>query len=93
VLALIAAALWGGYQWTQTRFFVGAEDGTVVIFRGVQQDIGPISLSTPYQDTGISLDSLSDFTRATVEGTISATSLDDARRIVESISETAGGGE
>ena len=47
VLGLIAAALYGGYQWTQTRYFVGADEDTVVIFRGVQQDIGPISLSTP----------------------------------------------
>ena len=61
-----------GYQWTQTRYFVGADEDTVVIFRGVQQDIGPISLSTPYEDTGIPLDSLSDFARATVEQTISA---------------------
>ncbi len=92
VLGLIAAALYGGYQWTQTRYFVGGDEDTVVIFRGIQQDIGPISMSTPYEDTGISLDSLSDFARTTVQQTIPATSLDDARRIVNSISETAGGG-
>ena len=63
-----------------------------MIYQGVQQDIGPISLSTPYEDTGIPLDSLSDFARATVEQTISASSLDDARRIVTTISDTAGGG-
>ena len=92
VLGLIAVALYGGYQWTQTRYFVGGDEDTVVIFRGIQQDIGPISLSTPYEDTDIPLDSLSDFARATVQQTISASSLEDARRIVNSISETAGGG-
>jgi protein phosphatase len=92
VLGLIAAALYGGYQWTQTRFFVGADEDTVVIYQGIQQDIGPISLSTSFEDTGIPLDSLSDFARATIEQTISASSLDDARRIVTSISDTAGGG-
>jgi protein phosphatase len=92
VLALIAGALWIGYQWTQTRFFVGADDDTVVIYQGVQQNIGPIVLSTPYEDTQIPLDSLSDFARATVEQTISASSLSDARRIVASISDTAEGG-
>jgi protein phosphatase len=70
---------------------VGADEDTVVIYQGVQQNIGPISLSTPYEDTGIPLDSLSDFARATVEGTISASSLADARRIVADISDLAGG--
>src|SRR6478735_11749599 len=88
VLGLIVAALYGGYQWTQTRYYVGADDDTVVIFRGVQQDIGPITLSTPFEDTGIPLASLAEFERAMVEGTISAASLEDARRIVTSISAT-----
>jgi protein phosphatase len=92
VLALLAGGLWIAYQWTQTRYFVGADDDTVVIYQGVQQNIGPISLSTPYEDTDIPLDSLSDFARATVEQTISASSLSDARRIVTSISDTAEGG-
>ena len=52
VLALIGSLLLlGAYNWTQTRYFVGADDDTVVIFQGIQQDIGPISLSTPYEDT------------------------------------------
>ena len=91
VLVLLAGAAWIGYQWTQTRYFVGADEDTVVIYQGVQQNIGPISLSTRYEDTEIPLDSLSDFARATVEGTISASSLSDARRIVADISDLAGG--
>ena len=91
VLVIIAGAAWLGYQWTQTRYFVGADQDTVVIYQGVQQNIGPISLSTPYEDTGIPLDSLSDFARATVEGTISANSLSHARQIVSGISDLAGG--
>ena len=92
VLAIIAGALWIGYQWTQTRYYVGVDEDTVVIFQGVQQGIGPISLSTPYEDTEIPLDSLPEFARATVEQTISASSLSDARRIVATILETSGGG-
>ncbi|GAA5084513.1 protein phosphatase 2C domain-containing protein [Microbacterium yannicii] len=92
VLVLIAGAAWLGYQWTQTRYFVGADEDTVVIYQGVQQNIGPISLSTPYEDTEIPLDSLSEFARATVEGTISANSLTHARQIVSGISDLSGGG-
>jgi protein phosphatase len=91
VLGMLAAGLWLGYQFTQTRYFVGADEDTVVIFQGIQQNIGPISLSTPYEDTGIPLDSLSNFARATVEDTITAGSLADARRIVADIEVLAGG--
>jgi hypothetical protein len=92
VLGMISSALWLGYQYTQTRYFVGADEDTVVIFQGIQQNLGPIALSTPYEDTGIPLDSLTEFAQAIVEQTIPASSLSDARRIVASISETGGGG-
>ncbi|KAA9134508.1 Stp1/IreP family PP2C-type Ser/Thr phosphatase [Microbacterium caowuchunii] len=82
VLAVIAGALFLGYNWTQTRYFVGADDDSVVIYQGVQQSIGPISLSSPYEDTGIALADLSPFDRQTVESTISARSLADAKLIV-----------
>lgn len=88
VVLAIVVALFVAYQWTQTRFFVGADDDTVVIYRGIQQSIGPISLSSPYEDTGIDLENLTDFTRTTVEDTISAASLQDARRIVTSLTNT-----
>jgi PPM family protein phosphatase len=89
VLGILAGAMWIGYQWTQTRYFVGSDEDTVVIYRGVQQGIGPIALSTPYEDTEIPLDSLSEFARSTVEQTISASSLSNARQIVATISDTA----
>ncbi len=91
VLLILAGAAWVGYQWTQTRYFVGADEDTVVIYQGVQQNIGPISLSTPYEDTGIPLDSLPEFARVQVKGTISADSLSHARQIVTGISDLAGG--
>ncbi|MCX6503379.1 MAG: protein phosphatase 2C domain-containing protein [Microbacterium sp.] len=83
VLAAIAAAVITGYNWTQTRYYVGADDDTVVIYRGVQQSIGPLALSTPYEDTGILLADLTPFDRLTVESTISARSLADAEAIVQ----------
>ncbi|MCR2813026.1 protein phosphatase 2C domain-containing protein [Microbacterium sp. zg.Y1090] len=89
VLVLLAGGLFAGYSWTQTRFYVGADDDTVVIYRGIQQTIGPLSLSTPYRDTGIELADLPAFVRDSVEQTISAGSLDDARRIVTQLRDTA----
>jgi len=85
VLIVLGALTWGAiasYQWTQTRYFVGEVDGQVVIFQGVQQNIGPISLSTPFEPTGIPLDSLPLFIQESVEETLPASSLDEARDIV-----------
>jgi PPM family protein phosphatase len=89
VLAAIVLGLFAGYSWTQTLYYVGADDDTVVVYRGIQQSLGPITLSTPYEDTGIPLANLSDFERSTVEGTISARSLSDAELIVARLRENA----
>lgn len=80
--ALIVTALLVGYRWTQTRYFVGANGSTVAIFKGVQQDIGPIALSEVFEETSIRVDSLSMFEQQRVVDTITADSLDDARQIV-----------
>ena len=83
VLAGLGFGLYAGYAWTQTRYYVGTDENSVVIYRGIQQSIGPLSLSTVYEDTDVELAELSEFDRQTVEATISASSLDDAQRIVD----------
>ncbi|WP_213816821.1 PP2C family serine/threonine-protein phosphatase [Glaciihabitans sp. dw_435] len=83
----IAAGIVLGYQWTQSHYFVGSDNGTVAIFRGVQQNLGPISLSSVYQTTTISIDTLPAFTQTSVESTISATDLEQARAIVERLAD------
>jgi serine/threonine protein phosphatase PrpC len=83
VLALIVAAAIIGYQFTQTRYYVGVDKGQVAIFQGVQQDIGPIKLSHVVQATTIRVDKLTAFNRQSVEATISANDLGDAHRIVD----------
>lgn len=84
-LAAFAVALFGAYSWTQTRYFIGADDDTVVIFRGIQQDLGPLSLSSVHDDTGILLADLPAYQRNEVEQTISARSLADAVAIVDNL--------
>ncbi|MFM9876997.1 MAG: PP2C family protein-serine/threonine phosphatase [Rhodoglobus sp.] len=87
VAAVIAAVLVAGYQFTQRHFFVGASDGRVAIFQGVQQDIGPIELSHVYEKTTIDLSALPLYQRTQVEATINAQDLADARRIVDKLSD------
>jgi len=85
IVLAITAGLIAAYQWTQTRYFVGTNGTTVAIFQGVQQDLGPIELSHVYTETSIQLDSLSSFTRDSIEATISADDLADAQRIVDQL--------
>ena len=82
VLALVGGSILG-YQWTQTRYFVGVEGNSVAIFRGVQQDLGPIKLSSVYETTDVAVDDLRVYDRQQVENTINAPSLDGAKVIVD----------
>ncbi len=87
VIAAIIAAAIIGYQWTQTHYFVGSYDGRVAIYQGVQQDIGPISLSHVLQETTIELADLPMSRQDAVEATINADDLADARRIIEALAD------
>lgn len=89
VLVMLGVAAFAAYSWTQTRYFVGADDDSVVVFQGVQQNIGPITLSTPLEDTGILLADLPPYQRTTVEHTINARSLSDALAIVDRLRASA----
>ena len=82
VLAIVGAGF-VGYQLTQSRYFVGVEGSTVAIYQGVQQDLGPLSLSSVYEDTKLEVSELRVYDRQQVEKTISATSLADALLILE----------
>ena len=85
VAGLIIAACVIGYEFTQRHYFVGAQDGRVTIFQGVQQDIGPISLSHVYKTTTLQVSDLPAYQRETVEATINADDLDDAQRIIDQL--------
>jgi len=82
--ALVTAAI-VGYNLTQQRYFVGASGGKVAIFQGVQQNLGPIVLSRLVEETAIRLDELPMFRRDSVERTINAEDLEDARRIIDQL--------
>ncbi|WP_439565749.1 PP2C family protein-serine/threonine phosphatase [Microcella sp.] len=83
VAGLVVTALAAGYQWTQSRYFIGVSDGNVAIFQGVQQGIGPFSLSSVYFESDIAVDELSPFSRERVESTINASDLPDALSIID----------
>ena len=84
-LALLGLVGIFGYVWTQSQFFVGSDEDSVVIYRGVNADFGTIPLNTVVRDTNIPLTSLSQFLRTSVELTIPKSSLEEALLVVERI--------
>ena len=87
VIAAIVAAGILGYQYTQRQYFVGVVDGKVAIYKGVQQDIGPIKLSHLYQTTTIEVEDLPLYNQQQVEATINADSLARAQELVDVLSD------
>ncbi|MCN9242088.1 Stp1/IreP family PP2C-type Ser/Thr phosphatase [Streptomyces sp. RY43-2] len=49
-LALVGGGLYGGYRWTQTQYYVGAEGEHVALYRGISQDLAWLSLSKVQKD-------------------------------------------
>lgn len=87
VLVVIMGA-WG-YVWTQTQYFVGAVDGKVAIYKGVPQELGPISLSEIDTVSAVPLESLPEYSRQRVESSIPAESRDHAQSIIRELLVTA----
>ncbi|WP_461173184.1 protein phosphatase 2C domain-containing protein [Arthrobacter sp. Z1-9] len=85
VLVLLTIALWLGYAWTQTRYYVGEFDSRVAIFNGVSQRLGPIQLSSLETVTEIRMDALPPFSQQRVRQTVPAQDLYDAQRIVKNL--------
>jgi PPM family protein phosphatase len=89
IVGIASYGLFLAYEYTQTRFFVGVNDGYVVIYKGIKEELGPFKFSSVYEVSNISLDSLTDFQREALERSIDAENLDDARRILDQL----GGGQ
>jgi PPM family protein phosphatase len=87
-LLLIAIASYGLFlaiEYTQTRYFVSINDGYVVIFKGIKEELGPFKFSSVYEVTGVSVDSLTDFQREALERSITVESPEEAQRIVSQL--------
>jgi serine/threonine protein phosphatase PrpC len=68
-LVVVAGGSYAAYAWTQQQYYIGEVDGEVTVFRGVDQDLGPISLSSPEEQTGIPVSDLPDsYQRSIAEG-------------------------
>lgn len=85
LIAIASYALFLAIEYTQTRYFVAINDGYVVIFKGIKEELGPFKFSSVYEVTDVSVDSLTDFQREALERSISAESPEEAQRIVSQL--------
>ena len=85
VIGVASYGLYLGYEYTQTRFFVGVNDGVVVIYKGIKEELGPFKFSSVYELSNITIDSLTDFQREALERSIDAENIEDARRILDQL--------
>ncbi|MEU0360121.1 Stp1/IreP family PP2C-type Ser/Thr phosphatase [Streptomyces cyaneofuscatus] len=90
ILGVIGGGLYGGYRWTQTQFYVGAQNENVALFRGISQDLAWISLSEVEKNhPEIELKYLPPYQRKQVEATIAEGSISDARKKVDELAAQA----
>src|SRR5665811_109473 len=85
VLAVLAGGGYAGYDWSQRQYFVGQAKGHVAIYQGISSNIGPWNLSHVIADSEIALSDLPDFYRSKVNATVTAVTIDDARRLVRDL--------
>lgn len=86
VLVLAAAGV-GAYYWTQQQYYVAADgDGHVAIYQGVDYSLAGVKFSHVYTSATVTVSGLPTSEQAKVQSSITATSLDDAKSIVSSLS-------
>ncbi|MDA0636200.1 Stp1/IreP family PP2C-type Ser/Thr phosphatase [Nonomuraea sp. MCN248] len=78
-VAAIAVGVGGyfGWKWTQDQFFVGAWADEVVVFQGIQQEVGPVQFFKVARHTGKALSRLSPPDQALVKDGIEVGDVDE----------------
>ncbi|WP_341924882.1 protein phosphatase 2C domain-containing protein [Nocardioides psychrotolerans] len=89
VLAIVVGVVWVGvaaaWSWTQDQYFVGEQDGSVVIYRGINTDLPGVSLSSLYMTSDVEIERLSDYDAGRVRDGIEVADLDAAQETVQSL--------
>ena len=82
LVILIVGGAYAGWRYTQSQYYVGADSGKVVVYRGITPKLAWVSLSKVYRQTGIPLAMIPSIDVQSVRSTIPASGLADAQRIV-----------
>lgn len=88
VLVLVGGG-YAAYQWTQRQYFVGQDGGYVAVYRGVNQTLGAVGLSTPVQRSDVPVSDLPNTYQSSVRSTIAAGSREEAEARVQALASAA----
>ncbi|MEO7447855.1 MAG: protein phosphatase 2C domain-containing protein [Humibacillus sp.] len=89
VVAVLSAGGYAAWAWSQRQFYVAADGGRVAVFRGVSQDLGPISLSRLESVSEVEVATLPVDVQGSVGRTIPVRDLADAQAKVDALRVTA----
>jgi PPM family protein phosphatase len=85
LVIVIAAGGYAAWRYTQNQYYVGTDGHQVIIYRGVNENVAGLSLSSVYQQTGIPIAHVTANDLPQVKSTITADSLTGAKQIVTNI--------
>ncbi|MFF9555173.1 Stp1/IreP family PP2C-type Ser/Thr phosphatase [Streptomyces albus] len=89
-LAVVGGGVYGGYRWTQTQYYVGANGDHVALYRGISQELAGVALHKVDQDhPEIELKYLPVFQRNQVKETIALSGRGEAKSKLAELGEQA----
>jgi protein phosphatase len=83
------AGLLATWAYVRTQYYVGLDDGHVVVFRGVRGSVAGVDLQSIEERSTLGADRLTEVERNTLEDGIVANDARDARAIVQRLIEAA----
>ena len=83
VLVLMFSTVFSINAWINSQWFIGVSDGNVAIYQGINQQLGPISLSHLTMRTDLPFDSLSAIDSDAVSHGISISGVNSGLTIIE----------
>ena len=86
--AIVISAILG-YRWSQTQFYVGGDNDSVVIYQGISQNVLGFEMSHVYVDTDIPLDTLTAYQQQQIKNGIPFGSYQEAQSLVDSLTSGA----
>jgi protein phosphatase len=91
LVVLLIVIVGGGYaawRYSQTQYYVGTDGRQVIIYRGVNQKVLGMNLSSVYRQTGIPLSHVPASDLAQVRSSFNTNSLADAQQAVNTMRQT-----